>query len=100
MGEPGKALYTADEYNHCTYKTEIGPDGFVKAVSRFASVGEFSSVPGPGGKVFIADGLIYVYDAGGKLEKTIRLPERPASIIYRNGRLVAAARTSLYEIQL
>ncbi|MBQ1618562.1 MAG: gluconolaconase [Bacteroidales bacterium] len=100
MGEPGKALYTADEYNHCTYKTEIGPDGSVKAVSRFASVGEFSSVPGPGGKVFVADGLIYVYDAGGKLEKTIRLPERPASIICRNGRLVAAARTSLYEIQL
>jgi sugar lactone lactonase YvrE len=53
--------------------------------------------------VYIAAGQIYVYSKGGELLSTVRVPERPLSLVFGGAdrkTLFIAARTSLYAVRL
>lgn len=100
MAEPGKPVYTVDEYNHRTIRTVMNGNGIMEDLSHFADTGESGTAVSPDGSVYIIDGYIYVYDMEGNRKDVLRLPERPSSIIFggKSGdRLLVAARTSLYE---
>lgn len=77
---PGKTLFAVDEYDKRTVKCKVDSRGYLSDLNYFAEKGEFSAVPDQQGDVWIADGDIYVFDAGGKQIKWVRVPERPSTL--------------------
>ena len=78
---PNKPAYAADEYDKRTVKLDVDAQGNVSNLQYFVEKGEFGTATDSKGNVYIADGEIYVYDAQGKLLRTIKTPERPTSIV-------------------
>ncbi len=100
---PGKPLYAADEYDKRTVKFSVDPKGYLSDLSYFAEKGEFTSVPDASGKVYAADGDIYVFGADGKTKDMIATPERPSSITFggKDGKsLFITGKTSLYRTNI
>lgn len=96
---PGQPLYAADEYNHRLVRMDVNADGSTSNLTHFANVGEFGIAVDKNGRVYVADGYIYVYAKTGELEKIINVPERPTSLVVggKDGdMLFIAARSSLY----
>lgn len=96
---PGQPLYAADEYNHRLVRMDVNADGSTSNLTHFANVGEFGIAVDKNGRVYVADGYIYVYAKTGELEKIINVPERPTSLVVggKDGNMLfIAARSSLY----
>lgn len=77
---PGKPVYVADEYEKRTVQLQTGTQGYVAAPKLFAEKGEFCTAVDARGNVYIGDGEVYVYDAGGKLLRMLHVPERPTAL--------------------
>ncbi|HVB02704.1 MAG TPA: glycosyl hydrolase family 28-related protein [Chitinophagaceae bacterium] len=80
-GVPGKPLYISDEYNKRTVALSVDSRGYVTHLKYFAENGEFSSVPDRQGRVYIADGEVWIYSPAGKLIGLIHTPERPSTLV-------------------
>jgi sugar lactone lactonase YvrE len=100
QAEPLGSIYVSDELNHKTFRAHFGKDMKVDAFGQFSNFGEFSACTDKSGNVYVADGLIYVYDRDGVCTQTIELPHRPSAVICVGDKLIATARTSLYSIDL
>lgn len=79
---PGQPLYTTDEYDKRTVRTEVDAHGYLSHLSYFAQRGEFASTTDAKGNVYIADGQIYVYNPAGTLIATLKTPERPTGLTF------------------
>jgi sugar lactone lactonase YvrE len=79
---PGQPFYTSDEYDKRTVQLQVSREGMLSGLTYFAERGEFASVVDAKGRVYIADGDVYVYDAKGQLINRIRTPERPTGIYF------------------
>jgi sugar lactone lactonase YvrE len=79
---PGQPFYACNEYDKRTVRMDVDGKGYLSGLKYFAEKGEFSVTVSPGGKIFIADGEIYVYDSDGKENGMIRVPERPSGITF------------------
>lgn len=100
---PGKSMFAADEYDKRTVKMEVDSKGYLSNLVYFAEKGEFCSVPDRSGKVYIADGDLYICGPDGKQTGMISTPERPSSIAFdgKDGQtLFVTGKTSLYRIDL
>lgn len=100
---PGKPFYAADEYGKRTFLFDVGKEGYLANPQVFAERGQYSVAVDHKGNVYIADGQIYVYDKAGKQLEVIKVPERPATIVFggEEGKtLYITARTSLYSVQV
>lgn len=98
--EPLGTMYVADEFNHRTFRARLDQESRLSGLEQFADFGEFSVCCDMEGNVYVADGLIYVFDKNGKCKETIELPHRPSAVICVGDSLVATARTSLYSVDL
>jgi sugar lactone lactonase YvrE len=99
LAEPGRPFYVADENQHETWVFTANADGTLGSPRRFAEHGEGGVVTDRDGKVYIAEGDIFVYDASGKQVDQIQLPDRPLSMAFcgKDRRtLLIAARTGVY----
>lgn len=99
---PGKPLYAVDEYDKRTVRCKVDAKGYLSDLRYFAEKGEFSVVPGPEGKVYVADGEVYVFDPEGVQIDLIKVPERPSTLTFggREGKtLFATGRSALYRLQ-
>jgi len=99
-GVPGKVLYGTDEYLKRTMKFDVGPRGHLSDPQLFAEKGEFSTAVDEQGKVYIADGQVYVFDASGKELDMIETPERPSTVTVSGGTLFITSRNGLYAVKL
>jgi hypothetical protein len=100
---PGKPVYISNEYDRRTVKLDVDADGYLSGLTHFAEKGEFSSVPGVKGNIYIADGDIYIFDKDGRQNGFIHIPERPSTIAFggRNHEtLFVTGRTALYSVNL
>lgn len=96
-GVPGSRVYSSDEYNHRVVSLLVGEDGSLSSPEEFSSVGEFNAIPGLNGKVLVADGYLYIFNGNGSLDKTVRFPERPSSMVLsEEGTLYVTARSGFY----
>ncbi|MRG46405.1 gluconolaconase [Chitinophaga sp. SYP-B3965] len=93
---PGKPLFAVDEYDKRTVKYQVDTQGYLSDLRYFAEKGEFSSVPDAQGNVWVADGDIYSFDAAGKQQQSLRVPERPSSLAIVGKTLYFTGRTALY----
>ncbi len=98
---PDQPFYMADEFGQKTYKFSVNPDGSLSNPKLFAERGELDVAVDSKGNVYIPAGNIFVYDSSGKQIDEIKVPERPASIVF-GGKdrsiLFILARSSLYKI--
>jgi hypothetical protein len=65
-----------------TYSGRVGPGGSLTDLKPFASRGGESVVAGSNGRVYVANGQVFVYAADGKELGQIDVPERPLQLLF------------------
>ena len=77
----GERVFLTNESEDRTYNGLVGPGGAVTDLKLFANRGGESVAVGPDGKVFVANGQIFVYASDGTAVTRIDVPERPIQLI-------------------
>lgn len=97
---PGRPVYLLDEYHQRVIQAETDTQGFLKNCQVFADGGDRSVTTDATGRVYVANGDVSVFDATGRLLRTIETPERPTSLLVNGDKLYITAVSSLYQVQL
>jgi len=77
----GERVFLTNESEDRTYNGLVGAGGTVTDLKVFANRGGESVAVGPDGKVFVANGQIFVYGQDGKELTRIDVPERPIQLV-------------------
>lgn len=78
----GDRLYMPNGSEDRTYTGLVGPGGTITDLKPFAARGGESVVAGPDGRVYVANGQIYVYGADGRALGRIDVPDRPLQLVF------------------
>ena len=78
----GERVFLSNESEDKTYSGRVGPGGSVTDLKPFANRGGESVAAGPDGRVYVANGQVFVYDAAGKQVDRIDVPERPLQLLF------------------
>lgn len=78
----GSRVFIANGSEAKTYSGTVRPDGTVTDLKVFADRGGEGVAVGPDGKVYVANGQIFVYAPDGKPAGRIDVPERPLQILF------------------
>jgi len=81
IAKPGERVFLTNASENRTYNGVVGQGGAVTDLKVFAERGGESVAVGPDGKVFVANGQVFVYDVGGRELTRIEVPERPIQLI-------------------
>jgi len=98
---PGKRLFVTTESEDRTYSTLTSSGGALTDLKPFANRGGESVVEGPDGRVYVANGQIFIYAADGRETGRIDVPERPLQLLFggEDGRtLFILTHHSLYAV--
>lgn len=82
IAKPGTRLYVSNGSEARTYAATVGPKGALQNLEVFAERGGESVVTDAAGRVYVANGQIFVYAADGKEVGRIEVPERPLQLIF------------------
>ena len=99
---PGPGVFITLEADGRTYQAAVDATGILGGFKRFAERGGEAVACDSAGNVFIAEGLIFVYDSRGKMLDVIPVPERPLGLVFggKDRRtLYIPAGTSLYTVR-
>jgi hypothetical protein len=80
--EQGKRVFLSNESEDKTYSGLVSAGGAVTDLKPFADRGGESVTTGPDGRVYVANGQVFVYDASGKQVDRIDVPERPLQLLF------------------
>ncbi len=100
---PGWPFVIADEFGQKTVRFAVNENGQLVDPDVVAEEGELDVALGPTGRLYVAAGDILVYTSDGDLVDTIRIPERPATLVFGGpdrGVLYVTARSGLYRVRL
>lgn len=79
---PGARIYLTNDSEALTYTGVSNADGSVTALEVFAKRGGESVAAGPDGRVYVANGQVFVYDRDGRAVGRIDVPERPLQLVF------------------
>jgi hypothetical protein len=79
---PGSRIAIANGSEDRTYTGLVGAGGAVTDLKPFAHRGGESVVTGADGRVYVANGQVFVYDAAGSELGQIDVPERPLQLVF------------------
>lgn len=100
----GRTFYVTDEEEEKTYSATVASDGTLTDMKLFAERGGEGVATDHAGNVYLAAGQIFRYGKDGKEAGTLKVPERPTSLVTArtSGKetLYILARTSLYAVDL
>jgi sugar lactone lactonase YvrE len=82
IAKPGSLLYVSSGSEARTYTATLGPKGALENLKVFAERGGESVATDAAGRVYVANGQIFVYAANGDEIGRIEVPERPLQIIF------------------
>jgi Pectate lyase superfamily protein/SMP-30/Gluconolactonase/LRE-like region len=100
---PGERVYITSGAENRTYRGVVREDGTLAELALFAERGGESAVADRDGRVYVANGQIFVYRASGELAGRIDVPERPTGLRIggADGRtLYVLTHHSLYQVRL
>ncbi|MEN2784974.1 glycosyl hydrolase family 28-related protein [Sphingomonas qilianensis] len=101
-GKVGERIHLANASEARTYSGLLGAGGTVTDLKPFAPRGGESVAVGPDGRVYVANGQVFVYGADGSEQGRIDVPERPLQLLFggADGRtLFILAHHALYAAQ-
>jgi len=101
--KPGERVFLSNGSEDKTYSGIIGPGGSVTNLKPFANRGGESVAVGPDGRVYVANGQVFVYAADGSEVGRIDVPERPLQLIFggEKGRtLFILAHHALFAVEI
>ena len=81
QGEPGARVFLTNGSENRTYSGKVGPGGAITDLRPFAERGGEGVVADAEGRVYVANGQIFVYAPGGKQIGRIDVPERPLQLV-------------------
>ncbi|MCW3846637.1 glycosyl hydrolase family 28-related protein [Sphingomonas sp. LB-2] len=81
-GKPGERVYVANGSENRTYSGLLGAGGALTDLRPFAPRGGESVAAGPDGRVYVANGQVFVYDAQGRELGRIDVPDRPLQLLF------------------
>jgi len=81
-GRPGERVHVSNASEARTYSALVGPGGSLTDLKPFADRGGESVATDRQGRVFIANGQIFVHDRNGRALGRIDVPERPVQLIF------------------
>jgi len=81
-GKVGERVYLANGSENRTYSGLLGAGGAVTDLKPFAARGGESVAAGPDGRVYVANGQVFVYGADGGEMGRIDVPERPLQLLF------------------
>jgi len=81
IAKPGTRLYVSNASEARTYVYTLGPKGVLKDLKVFADRGGESVTTDASGRVYLANGQIFVYAANGRMLGNIDVPERPLQLL-------------------
>lgn len=81
-GTPGQRVHLSNNSENVTYTGLLHADGSVSGLERFANRGGESVAVGPDGRVYIANGQVFVYEADGSEAGRIDVPARPLQLVF------------------
>ena len=76
-----RAVFTNASRN-LTYSALVGEGGALTGLVRVADRGGESAALGPDGRVYVANGQVFVYGADGKQTGRIDMPARPLQLVF------------------
>ncbi|MFS0773447.1 glycosyl hydrolase family 28-related protein [Sphingomonas sp. 1P08PE] len=101
-GQPGTRIHVSNASETRTYSALVGPSGTLTDVKPFADRGGESVAVDARGRVFIANGQVFVHDRDGRAVGRIDIPERPIQLLFggKDGRtLFVLTHRSLYRVR-
>ena len=81
MAQPGTRLYVSNASEAKTYSARLGSSGALEDLKVFAERGGESVTADDSGRVYLANGQIFVYGANGSELGVIEVPERPLQLL-------------------
>ena len=78
---PGKRVFVTNESEDRTYSGAVGVGGAIEDLRPFASRGGESVTTDAQGRVYVANGQVFVFDAAGRSLGRIDVPERPIQLV-------------------
>ena len=81
-GKPGERLFVTNASENITYSGTVGAGGTLTNLKPFANRGGESVAVDGQGRVFVANGQIFVYGPDGVQTGRIDVPERPLQILF------------------
>ena len=78
----GARVFVSNGSEAKTYSGLVGAGGSVTDLKPFANRGGESVAVGPDGRVYIANGQVFVHDADGRETARIDVPARPLQLIF------------------
>jgi sugar lactone lactonase YvrE len=81
-GKPGSRLFVSNASEAKTYSGVIGTGGALTDLKPFADRGGESVAVAPDGRVFVANGQVFVHGADGRETGRIDVPERPIQLVF------------------
>jgi sugar lactone lactonase YvrE len=82
IAKPGTRLYVSNASEARTYAATVGPKGVLGNLEVFAERGGESVASDSTGRVYVANGQIFVYAANGDAVGRIDVPGRPLQIVF------------------
>jgi len=80
--KPGARVFVTNGSEFTTYTGVLGAGGALTDLKVFARRGGESVAVGPDGRVYVANGQIFVYTPDGKEAGRIDVPARPLQLLF------------------
>ena len=81
-GTVGERIHVVNASENRTYSGLLGAGGAVGDLKPFAPRGGESVATGPDGRVYVANGQVFVYDPAGAAMGRIDVPDRPLQLLF------------------
>ncbi len=100
VAHPGKRVYLSNASEAKTYSARLGQRGALEDLKIFAERGGESVTADEAGRVYVANGQVFVYAANGSKLGIIEVPERPLQLLAAGHTLFILSHHSLYSVDL
>ena len=100
IAKPGARLYVSAAGEARTYAATLGPNGALHDLKVFAERGGESVTTDGSGRVYLANGQVFVYSPEGREVGVIEVPERPLQLIVSGNMLFILTHHTLYGAEL